>query len=250
MTEAKQYFFTLEENRFVPSGLGTSPWDKRSQSGVSLAGLSAHLFESIDTTTPMMIARMTLDIYGAVPMEPLEPVIRVLRDGPRFQLVEVELRALGRTWSRATGLRVRLGESPVRSFPLTHPMPPEVDQEQGTGWFDMIRVKGAFAETGPGAVWLRVTTDMVAGHPLSPMERLAMVADLGAGFAPLVPFKEWTSANLDLAIYQTRPSNEEWLLLDSDSQSAGNGIGLATARIGDSDGMFTTTQQTTFLNRR
>ena len=42
----------------------------------------------------------------------------------------------------------------------------------------------------------------------------------------------------------------DWMLLDGTSEAAGNGTGIATLRMGDTEGMFGTAHQSVFLNRR
>src|ERR1700741_1228734 len=99
-TDAPQAFFRREGDSYAPTGLGLRPWDKRSQHGVSLAGLMAHVLEGGPAQAPRRTARGTTDNMGAVPMGLLTPVVRVLRDGPRMQLIEAELQAGGRSWVR------------------------------------------------------------------------------------------------------------------------------------------------------
>ena len=251
MTDPVTHFFTRDGDAYVPSGLGLSPWDAKSQNGISLAGLAAHTLENIAPQVPMVTAKLTLDIFGSVPMIALEPHVRVLRDGPRFQIVETELHGAGKVWIRATALRVRLGESPARTTPLTHPMPPADSPQHTVSWFEMHRIKGNFlGASGAGAMWGRIIASIVPGVPLTPTERMAMTADFGSGFAPLVDHRHWTSANLDIALHMTRLPLGDWLLIDATSHSAGNGIGVATAQIGDAEGMFATAVQTVFLARR
>lgn len=250
MSGVRAAFHRREDELFVPTGLGVSPWNKHSQSGVSLAGLIADVLERTPTRAPMIVARLTIDIMGTVPMEPLTSVRRILRDGPRTQLVEAELQASGRTWVKASMLRARVGESPVTVQPLTHELPGDAPVSHNTPWMDIVRVAGSFEGTGAGAMWVRLLADAIEGEPLSPLQRAAITADFGAGAAPVVPFKSWTSANLDIGTHLSRESEGEWLLVDAHSESAGNGVGIARARLGDRNGMFGTTVQTTFLDRR
>ncbi len=243
-------FFVQDGEQFVPTGLGLSPWDKISQNGVSLSALVAHALELHPADTPMLTARTTLDIFGSVPMTPLTAAVKRLRSGPRFQLMEVELHAQDKVWVRASALRLRLAESPDRSAPLTYPVPDKGEPGPALPWLDGVRMKGDFNVIGAGAMWGKILVDVVEGHKISPMERVAIMADFCGGVAPLVKFSEWTAANLDIDLHLTRKPVGEWLLVDATSESAGNGIGVATARIGDRDGMFATAQQTVFLNKR
>jgi acyl-CoA thioesterase len=167
-----------------------------------------------------------------------------------MQLVEAELRSGDKTWVRTTALRARISDSPAHAEPLTHPLPQEPVVSQDMAWAEIVRASGDFKVRGPGAMWVRLTADVVEGEPLTALQRMAAVADFGSGAAPLVPYRHWTSANLDIVMNFSRLAQGEWLLIDATSESAGNGIGIANARMGDQDGMFATAAQTLFLNPR
>ena len=244
-------FYVLEDDRFVPTGIGRSAWTGQTQSGVSVAGLVAHLIEKMPAAVPMLPARITMDILGTIPMEPLTSVTRVVRDGRRMQLIEVELQAGERSCVRASVLRVRSAGTPVVDPPLTYPVPNAASPGYGsTSWAEWVRPFGAFDIPGPGARWLRFLAPVVAGSPLAPLEALAMASDFGSGTAPILSVKEWTLANIDISLHISRLPRGEWLLVDATGQSAGNGVGLASSRLGDRDGMIATAQQTVFLDRR
>ena len=66
----------------------------------------------------------------------------------------------------------------------------------------------------------------------------------------LTSLTDWTYASLDLSIHLSRMPRSDWMLLDGTSEVAGNGTGIATLRMGDTDGMFGTAHQSVFLNRR
>ena len=248
MTEGA--FYTRDGDRFVPTGLGVSPWNDKAQLGVALAGLVAHAVDHVPAPAAMTTARLTIDILGAAPIEPLVAVTRVLREGKRLQLVEIDLQAGGRSWVRASALRIRTVDTPDRGAATTRPFPVDAPLELATGWVESRRVEGDYREAGPGAFWIRITVPVVGGSPLSPLERAAMAADFGTGAAPLLPLAEWTLANVDIALHLTRPPRGEWLLVDARSESAGNGLGIAHSMIGDADGMIGMAHQTIFLERR
>ncbi len=244
-----QAYFIREGERFVPTGLGPSFWDPAKQGGAQICGLTAQLLGAIAVPVPMLPVRLTLDIYGAVPMAPLTARIRLLREGKRIQLAELELDADGRTWVRATLLRVRREGEEAQLVPLTHPFP-EGAQGQARVLAELIRIAGSETEPGPGAVWMRVITPMIAGEPIDPLACVAAAADWGTTVAPPASLTDWTYASLDLSINLSRMPRSDWMLLDGASEVAGNGTGIATLRMGDTDGMFGTTHQSVFLNRR
>lgn len=245
--------YTRLGDTFSPTGLGVSIWNPDAQMGVALAGLAAHVLESIPAPAPMSPARMTIDILGAVPMEPLVPSVRMVREGKRMQVVEVELSHGGRTWVKASALRVREASSPMCESPPSYAFPDLSTVAASTresAFATTIRLHGGFPDPGPGAWWVNPKIAVVAGHSLSAMEAVAMISDYGSGVAPLVSSADWTYANVDVSIHLTRAPRGQWLLIDAQSESAGNGIGLVHSRLGDQAGMIGMAHQTVFLDRR
>jgi hypothetical protein len=235
---------------YAPTEFAVSPWTGRSQNGVALAGLTAHLLNAVPTPVPMLTARLTLDILGTVPLLKLSPSIRTLREGRNLQLIEIELQADGRCWVRATALRMRTTPTPVRVVPMSWTFPEQSVPRQNKLVEAIPLTGGDFIGAGPGTTWVRFVCAVVAGETLTPLESAAMLADFGAGVGPILSPKDWTFANVDISLYLTRPPLGEWLLIDSASESAGNGVGIANSRLADRDGLFGSAHQTTFLQPR
>jgi hypothetical protein len=251
MSKSAHAFFAREGRQFVPTGLGVSPWNRSAQLGVAMAGLVGQLVDETPTPAPMITSRLTLDILGAVPIEPLTHSVRLLRDGKRMQTLELTLNSGDRTWVRATALRVRMAETPDQNPAPTRRLPRDDDpRAQGLPWYESVRMEGDFFEPGPGAIWVRLGASVIEGEPVSPLAAMAMIADFGAGTGPLLPLKDWTLANLDITIYLTRAPIGDWLLVDAETEGAGTGVAVSRSRIGDVEGMFGTALQTVFLERR
>lgn len=243
-------FFFQERDRYVPTGRGVSPWNGHSQSGIAIAGLCAHLIDGAPTPTPMHPARLTIDIMGAVPMAPLTPTLSIAREGKRLQLLNVALEAEGRVWARASVLRVRIEEVPGQAPAPTRPFPPAPHELFQSGMSETIRVDPGQATPGKGARWARFPYPVIVGEAVRPLEAAAMIADFGSGISPMLPMAEWTFANLDISIHLARLPQGEWLLVDAESETSGNGIGIARSRLSDTQGVFGTSNQTIFLDRR
>jgi hypothetical protein len=65
-----------------------------------------------------------------------------------------------------------------------------------------------------------------------------------------MPLQDWSLANLDITVYASRAPVGEWLLIDAEGENAGNGVGFSRARIGDAEGMFGTSLQSLFVDKR
>ena len=250
MGSQRRAFYRREGDAFVPTGLGISPWNGTSQVGMALAGLAGHVLDRVPTVEPMLTTRISIDILGTVPLAPLVPEIRLLRDGKRIQIVDAEFRDTDRLWLRATAVRARLAENPATDTPLTQRYWTDADKHDAHGWFEERHIDVDRSRVGPGAIWTRFTADVVEGEPLAPLSIVAMLGDFGNGTAPVMPLDQCTLANLDITVAASRMPEGEWLLIDADSETAGNGLAYSRTRIGDSKGMFATALQSIFINPR
>lgn len=250
MTDQRPAFYRREGEAYVPTGIGVSPWNGTSQAGPALAGLAGHVLTRVPTRTPMLTTRISIDILGTVPLEPLLPEIRVLRDGARMQVVDAEFTAAGRLWLRATAVRARIADTPEQPAPLTRRYWREDDPRDAHTWFEERHIALDRNRPGPGALWARFLTDTVEGEPLEPLALAAMLGDFGNGTAPVVPIMENTLANMDITVCMSRLPRGEWVLVDAECETAGQGSAYSRTRLGDSEGMFATAMQSIFIDQR
>lgn len=243
-------FFVREGDAYAPTGMGVSTWNPRAQNGSVLAGLAGQLLDAVPTPVPMTPLRFTVDIYGAVPMEPLTPTIRLPREGKRIQIAELTLEAHGRTWVRAAVLRARTENQPARIEPLTRAFPDDRSGLWRGKMSEMLRIAGDGRTVGPGAAWVRIVTPMIAGVDLTSLARVAAAGDFGTSIAPPAAFEDWTAANLDLTLHLSRVPEGDWLLVDARNELAGNGVGMIHMRLGDRHGMIGTAHQGLYVDRR
>ena len=250
MMSKRPAFYRREGEAFVPTGSGISPWNGTSQVGLALAGLAGHVLSGVPTSEPMLTTRISIDILGAVPLEPLVPHIRMLRDGRRMQVVDAEFSAGGRLWLRATAVRARLSDTGEQSVPLTRRRWTENDVHDEHGWFEERHIELDRMLPGPGAIWVRFLTDIVEGEPLEPLSLAAMLGDFGNGTAPPAPVMENTLANIDITVCMSRLPRGEWMLVDAESETSGQGSGYSRTRLGDVEGMYATAMQSIFIDQR
>lgn len=249
-------YFHATDDGFMPTGAATSPWDPAHLSGVALGGLLAHLVDRAQTEMPMTVARLTIDILGTAPNAELTAAVRVLREGTRLRMIEAELRADGRTVARATALLTRIADTAVKLTPLSVPLPEDVAVSAPSGrpeLRDAIErriVYGDYRSSGPGAMWVRFAIDMVAGVPMSPLVRAAMLGDMGSAIGSSFPVRDWTFPNVDIAIHFVRPPAGEWVLIEALTESAGNGLAIVSSSFCDRDGVYARGHQALFVSPR
>jgi len=247
-------YFEPTETGFLPTEAAASPWDGAHLSGVAIGGLLAHAIDGV--SGDMSVARLTIDILGTAPSTESIVTVTTRRDGSRIKLVEAELSSQGRVSARATALLVRVIETPPVESPLAYP-PPESFADSGPtgrtalrGAFQRRIVHGDIRASGPGAMWSRIDIAMVAGTPLSPLVRSAMVGDMGSAIGSALPVKGFTFPNLDIAIHFSRMPRGEWLLIDALTETAGNGLAIVSNTFSDRDGVYARGHQVLFVSPR
>jgi acyl-CoA thioesterase len=109
---------------------------------------------------------------------------------------------------------------------------------------------GGLREPGPGVMWVRFGHEHVEGVALTPLVRVAVLGDFGSGLGSVLPVRGWNFPNLDISVHLTRLPEGEWLLIDAETISAGNGMALASTVMADRQGVFARTHQTLFVSLR
>lgn len=233
---------------FLPTLYTQGPWDPAAQFGGSPAALLVTLVEQVPTLVPMQVARFTLDLLRPVPLAPLTAEVRVVREGKRIQVVAATLRSGETEVARASALRVRLvdldrGELPDGRTPNpvpTHPLPTDQGEPFPVDPPGSRRaVEYAFEGIGghyAQPAWVRLRVAVIAGQPVSPVARLAYVADLASGLGQRRSLGV-TGINADLALNVLRYPEGEWLSLDGTGWISRSGIGQVQAALSDTQGM-------------
>jgi len=250
------YFYDQVDGLFEPTHLARSPWERGKQNGVALGGLAAFLIETVPSLVSMTTARLAIDIFGAAPLGPTEGRTRVLREGKRIQIVEVELLVEGVSVARATAMRVRVEATPRFGPTLSYPPPEDLepvgflDPRAFGGTMETRAVSGELRKPGRAALWVNFGHEHVAGTPLSPLLRVASIADFGGGLGAELSRDEWNYMNLDISVHMVREPEGEWLLVDAETESAGLGLARSDMVIADRHGPFARAHQALFISPR
>lgn len=248
-------FFTQGDGGYTNTELPMSPWSPGALNGVAVGGLLAHILESEapPSDIPMGFARITIDLLGTAPAGLLTPSFSIVRGGKRMQIVQAELSGGGRVVARAQALRVRRDTGPTSITPIGYDLPEayEIKESRGPGVVRhterRVIVGRKRAPGTPGAIWMRFDYDLIEGIPLSPLVRTTMLADYGSGIGNIPDAGRYGHPNLDITIYLTREPAGEWLMIESQTEAEGDGVGFTSARLADRDGTFARTHQTLFL---
>jgi acyl-coenzyme A thioesterase PaaI-like protein len=218
------------------------PWAATDQHGGPPAAL---LVRGLERVLPAdgWLARVSVDLLGAVPVAELTVTAGVLRPGRSVQLAVATLSAGGRDVARATGWWHRLGDTAAVSS--TAPPPPLPDQPDPAdarwpgGYLQAMewrRVKGDFTEPGPAVIWSRMRIPLVEGERPSPTQRLMASADSGNGVGSALSLDDWLYVNTELTVHLLRPPEGELFCLDSVATIGPTGGGYAVTTMSDTTG--------------
>ncbi|MCW2776812.1 MAG: hypothetical protein JWN17_537, partial [Frankiales bacterium] len=250
---------TDDGTRWRATSSTAGPWDPASQHGGPPSALLGRAVERCDARDDLRVARVTVEILGAVPVGELDLRVRTVRPGRSVEMVEAALSAGGRDVARATAWKVRRTEGvavPSRA-PVPPPLPDADARGLGEGWdggylhaVDWRFVAGRFDRPGPATVWTRMRLPLVPDEEPSPLQRVLVVADSGNGVSSELDLTSWFFINPELTVHSSRDAVGEWVCLDAATTITDGGSGLATSVLSDQQGAVAVGAQTLLVAPR
>lgn len=266
------------ENVYRPTRFAGSPWSQSMQHGGPVLGLFAREVENAAAETGMQVARLTVDLFKAVPMERLVAETRFVRQGKRIAAIESTLRPLDSSApvSRASGLLLRAKphdkrpwETPEHPPPYptrTEAPPPDVSRTRSkrpAGFHEHVVGRSGADDAGP-YVWMTTKLGLVAGEAISPLQRAAAMTDMTLGFQMRMAARRRAKAsaedepptmgalmiNADTTSYWERPFTGDWLGMRPSLITERDGIGTAQAVLYDAAGRVGTSTQSALVQGR
>lgn len=253
------FYRDLGGGRFLASEHTNGPWQRGAQHAGPPSALLGRAVESVAPRDDVMVARVTVELLGPVPVGEVLLSARMARPGRSVELVEASLSAGGREVARAAAWRVRRTEG--TSVATRLPAPPALPDEPGPGtpegwvggYLDAIEwrwASGFFTEPGPAAVWGRMRYPLVDDEEPSPLQRVLVVADSGNGASSELDPRAWWFINPELSVHLHRQAVGEWVCLDAQTQVTDGGVGLATSVLSDAEGPIGVGAQSLLVARR
>lgn len=108
------FYLPSGDNRFESTEHTAGPWSPDSQHFGPPAALITRAMEALPSAQPAMIARITIEILGPVPLETLTVQAEVERPGKSVELLTAEMSAGNRVVARARAWRMtKIGRAHV-----------------------------------------------------------------------------------------------------------------------------------------
>jgi hypothetical protein len=238
------YFVPLGDGRFQATEHTSGPWDPGLQHAGPPSALLARAVESLAPDPARMLARVTFEILGPVPVDEVEVQAAVARPGRSVEMLEAELHAGGRTAMRARAwstLRTSAGDV---TDSATAPRRPDAESPGPRKWpysgylhsVEWRFARGGWDDPGPATAWTRLRVPIVPGEAPSPLQRVLAVADSGSGISWVLPFGDWLFINPELTVHVQREARGEWISMAAETTIAQGGTGLARTILCDEHG--------------
>ena len=250
---AEAFYEPLGGGRFRSTEHTAGPWDPASQHAGPPAALLGRALELCEPREDTLLARITYEILGPVPVAEVEVEAQVIRPGRSVELLEATLSAGGRPAMTARAWRLPLTTAPPAGevvAPIDRPDtadPPPHDFGYGNALECRFAV-GGWRVPGPAVVWTRLRVGIVPDEQPSPLQRVLAVADSGNGVSAVLSWDEWLFINPELTVHVLRPPEGEWVVLDAATSVAD--AGLARSVMSDAGGPVAYGAQSLFVAPR
>lgn len=239
------FYEPLGDGRFASTPHTRGPWDPAFQHAGPPSALLGRAVERCEPRDGLVLARLTFEILGPVPVAEVQVAARVARPGRSVELLEGDLTAAGDVVMTVRAWRVKASAAPDvnRDAPPpprpAEPTPPPAGLD-GFGYGRAVELRfaaGGWGQRRPATVWTRLRQPIVAGEEPTGVQRVLAVADSGNGVSAVLSWDEWLFINTELTVHFRRPPRGEWICLDAETSIAAGGAGLARSVLSDDDGV-------------
>lgn len=252
-TEATAYFIRESADTFRPTEHVSGGWNPQEQHIAPAIGLLTHCIEQdfrSRRSDDLQLTRLSCDILGTIPMEPVEISVSVIRPGRTIELVEARLShggrdaVIARAWLAA---RYETGNYAGSDFPRLLPKeqfePWAMDNTWPGGFVHSVQVRPQPESPGRARFWLNSPIDLLEGESVSNTARVLGLIDVANGVTARAKPTEVLFPNLDLTAHLFRAPRSDWIGLDGHGSFGPDGAGLTHCIMHDEDGPFGTFAQ-------
>jgi Thioesterase-like superfamily len=244
------YTPTEDPERLLATPQTEGPWDAGLQHAGPPCALIARAVERLPSTMQgtAAVARLTVEILGAVPVAEVVVRASVVRPGRSVELVEADLLAVDRLVLRARAWRIRDAALDLPAGTVAAPARPPARPAEASPFEDPLWragylraiewrfVEGHFERPGPATVWARQRVPLVAGEEPTGLQRLMVLADSGNGLSRTLDMRDWWFINTELTVHLHRRPAGEWMCVQARTTLGDRGVGLAETVLSDDAG--------------
>lgn len=257
--------FEFDGKHYLPTDAALGPWRPDGLHGGAVAALLARSLEC----EHYEIARLTMDMVRRVPRAPLTITLSEETGSSRIRRQGAGLWAGDTLVAQAQALKLLHREIDIPEAAIETQVwnPADTELPEHLGEKEMQRAQqnvgyvnfsshamavrfahGNFRAPGPVTIWTKLMMPLVAGEPLTPVQRAAAAADYASGSANgVLPYTQWSFMNADLTVHFSRPPEGDWIAVSSRAACQTTGIGLSEASLHDAVAPFGRSTQTLFI---
>ncbi len=258
LLDAEPFFELDAAGRYLPTPKCRGPWDPNSLHGRVIVGLLAYGVEREYADPALLPARLTVDMYRLPDFSPVQLITKVIRDGYRIKVIDVEMFSGEQSVGRASCQLLRRTENaPTKVWQPPNwsvPGPDEVAVPEGAGlgmggMWAMRPIQGGFGSPGQKRVWISELRSLVRDVPLSPWMRVALAADFAS---PLANSGEGGLGyiNTDVSLYLHRLPEAAWIGMETVNHQATDGVAIAECYLYDQQGLIGSSSVAALAQRR
>jgi len=238
---SNEAFFRRQGDGYLATQMSVGPWNPKTLHGRVIAGLLAFQIEQNHGDADLIPARLTVDMYRAPDFSPIVITTRIVRDGYRIKVIDADFVSNGISVARATCQLLRKSQNapgnvwtpPTWNAPPPSAIPVQSDVKE-LPW-EIRGITGAFGVSAQRRVWMRETRELVAGTPITPWMRAALIADF-ASPSSHAGDQGLGYINTDVTQYLHRLPRGEWVGMETVSHQATEGVAVGDCFMYDEAG--------------
>jgi hypothetical protein len=252
------FYIQTGEGAYTPTEATIGPWSPQLQHGGPPSALLTHALLKHQSREGMVLSRITIEIFGTIPLTPCDIQVETVRAGKRIELLKATYVSAGKVCMLAHAWRLESAVGIAQQVPEPYELP-ALPGPQEQSFFDGVSyfpyghamewryVHGNFQTLGPATVWGRSRIALVDNEPIRPLETLMLLIDSANGVSAELDIQHWSFVPVDLSIGLHRQPAGEWQGMDARTVVQANGIGQTTTTAFDQTGSLGHSMHTLFV---
>ncbi len=238
------YFQRVGSGSFRATEHVSGAWDTQRQHIAPALGLLVHAIEARpEARDDLVLARLSYDILGTVPVDVVDVTVRVLRPGRTIELVQATLAQAGRdvvllrAWLLRPEDTARLAATALDPIPPPDAMPRwDASTVWPGGFIASAEVRRRQVEPGRAAFWVRTPLPLIQDEKVSRLASVVGLLDIANGMTVRASPEEVAFPNVDLTAHLFESPRSDWVGFDTRVSFGAEGVGATTSVLHDLTG--------------